>query len=101
MQDSISTSNGSVTITIADKLTFEDHDNFRSLLKVIESEENNSCTINLKDLNTIDSAGLGMLMIAFEAAEKTGTSFQIHQPDGQVKRLLEISEFDKVMTIVS
>ncbi len=99
MQHSIDTGNGVITISLAEKLSFEDHDKFRELLTAFESKEYKNCSINLQQLSAIDSAGLGMLMIAFETAEKNGLSFQLLKPQGQVKRLLEISQFDKVMPI--
>ncbi len=99
MKDSVTTTDGRLTIALSEKLTFEDHNNFRELLKLVNSNEHRSCTIDLKDLETIDSAGLGMLMIAFETAEKAGMQFQLAKPQGQVEKLLEISEFDKVMSI--
>ncbi|MBL4907124.1 MAG: STAS domain-containing protein [Sneathiella sp.] len=99
MRDSVTTANGQLTISIADKLTFEDHNDFRELLKLMTGYEHRSCVIDLHGLQTIDSAGLGMLMIAYETAEKAGMSFMLSKPVGQVERLLEISEFDKVMRI--
>ncbi len=99
MQHSIDTDSGAITISLAEKLSFEDHDKFRDPLKIFESKEYKSCSVNLQQLSAIDSAGLGMLMIAFETAEKNGINFQLAKPQGQVKRLLEISQFDKVMTI--
>ncbi len=101
MKDSVTATDDGLTITLADKLTFEDHTNFRDLLRLIENKEHKNCRFDLHGLQTIDSAGLGMLMIAFETAEKAGVNFQIYKPGGQVKQLLDISEFDKVMTIVS
>lgn len=99
MKDSVSTANGQLTISIADKLTFEDHNNFRELLKLMTANDHKSCVIDLHELQTIDSAGLGMLMIACETAEKAGIKFSLQKPMGQVERLLEISEFNKVMNI--
>lgn len=99
MRDSVSTANGQLTISLADKLTFEDHNNFRELLKLMTTNDHNSCVFDLHELQTIDSAGLGMLMIACETAEKAGINFTLHKPVGQVERLLEISEFNKVMKI--
>lgn len=99
MKDSVSTTNGQLTISIADKLTFEDHNDFRELLKLMTANDHNSCIIDLHGLQTIDSAGLGMLMIACETAEKAGINFMLSRPVGQVERLLEISEFNKVMRI--
>ena len=101
MEDSVAAVGDSLTITLAQKLTFEDHNNFRDLLKLMGNKEYQSCSIDLQRLTGIDSAGLGMLMIAYETAEKSGVNFQLFKPVGQVKQLLEISEFNKVMTIIS
>ncbi|OUR76735.1 hypothetical protein A9Q83_13275 [Alphaproteobacteria bacterium 46_93_T64] len=101
MKDSVTTTDSSLTISLSEKLTFEDHTNFRELLKLINNDIHRNCSIDLRGLEAIDSAGLGMLMIAFETAEKFGMSFNLYKPVGQVKRLLEISDFEKVMSIVS
>ncbi|MBL4666424.1 MAG: STAS domain-containing protein [Sneathiella sp.] len=100
MKDSVAATDYGLTITISDKLTFEDHNEFRDLLRLFDNKDHKHCRFDLQGLKTIDSAGLGMLMIAFETAEKAGIQFQLYKPDGQVKQLLEISEFDKVMNIV-
>ena len=84
---------------MSERLTFEDHDNFRDILKNIKDATQSHCAMDLSQLKAVDSAGLGMLMIAFETAEKNNLDFSLVSPNGQVKRLLEISEFDKVMTI--
>ncbi|MFT6557601.1 STAS domain-containing protein [Sneathiella sp.] len=99
MKEQIKKSDGILEIIISEKLTFEDHNKFRELLKMVNKDQQSQCQINLKHLESIDSAGLGMLMIAFETAEKEGVGFEIRSPTGQVKRLLEISQFDRVMTI--
>lgn len=99
MRDSVTTTQGILKISLAEKLTFEDHDNFRELLKLVSKNEHKRCEFDLENLYAIDSAGLGMLMIAYETAEKAGVKFTLSKPSGQVERLLEISEFDKVMTI--
>lgn len=99
MKENTIKENGQITIQISETLSFEDHDNFRGLLDQLQSSGCKKCVIDLNQLSSIDSAGLGMLMIAFETAEKAGLDFLINKPQGQVKRLLEISEFEKVMSI--
>ena len=99
MKNSIKTDNNEFQIILSDRLTFEDHEDFREVISGIKKCDQPSCAIDLCNLKAIDSAGLGMLMIAFETAEKAKKKFKLKRPNGQVKRLLEISEFDKVMTI--
>jgi len=99
MQNNIKTENNELQILLSDRLTFEDHEAFREIITAIKKCEPPSCYIDLANLKAIDSAGLGMLMIAFETSEKAKKKFRLRKPTGQVKRLLEISEFEKVMAI--
>lgn len=88
-----------IKIKISDKLAFDDHDSFRDLLSQISASGSKKCVMDLAELNTIDSAGLGMLMIAHETSEKENWEFVISQPQGMVRRMLEITEFNKLMTV--
>ena len=81
------------------KFSFDDHKSFRELLTQISEDGCSGCTLDLSSVTSSDSAGLGMLMMAFETAEKEGKSFKISRPNGQVRKLLEISDFEKVMQI--
>ena len=99
MKHRITQNDGALTVKLSDELTFDDHGIFRELLEQISSSGSTRCVLDLIDLNAIDSAGLGMLMIAFEASEKEHWEFVVSRPRGQVKRMLEITEFEKIMTI--
>ena len=90
---------GTLTIRLSNKLTFDDHGVFRDLLKQISSSGCKRCVLDVGGLDSIDSAGLGMLMIAFEASEVEHWEFVISHPRGQVQRMLEITEFAKIITI--
>lgn len=89
----------SMTIKLSGELAFNDHGIFRDILKQISSSGCKYCVMDVGDLTSIDSAGLGMLMIAFDASVKENWKFTIAHPKGQVKRLLEITDFAKVITI--
>ena len=99
MKHQTTQNNDVVTVKLSDKLTFDDHGNFRDLLKEISTVGSKRCVMDIGELESIDSAGLGMLMIAFEASEKEDWQLVIARPQGQVKRMLEITEFGKLMTI--
>ncbi|WP_169569001.1 STAS domain-containing protein [Sneathiella limimaris] len=100
MKPVVTSDNTTLNIALTEKLSFEDHNSFRELLDLLNDKKYKSCLIDLSGLESIDSAGLGMLMIARETADKTGAKLQLLKPAGQVKRLLEISEIDKIITIV-
>lgn len=88
-----------MTIKLSGELTFNDHGAFRDMLKQISSSGCQCCAMDVGDLTSIDSAGLGMLMIAYDASVKEHWKFVIAHPKGQVKRLLEITEFTKIITM--
>ena len=90
---------GALTIKLSGALTFDDHGVFRDLLRQISSSGCERCAMDVGELKSIDSAGLGMLMIAFDASVQERWKFVISNPKGQVKRLLEITEFSKIITI--
>ena len=87
-------------ISLSEKLTFEDHDGFRDLLESVTASASKRCVFDLSDLQSIDSAGLGMLMIAHETSERDDWKLVLSGPKGQVGKMLELTEFDKVMSIV-
>lgn len=91
--------NGIMNVRLSDRMTFLDHGTFRALLSDIEKSGARTCVIDLSDLISVDSAGLGMFIIARDAAQKQGWSLLIRKPQGHVKALLELGRFDKLLTI--
>lgn len=86
-------------VRFGDRMTFSDHTAFRALLKEITKSGAKACVFDLHDLQAIDSAGLGMFMIALDEAKKSGWTLRLKSPQGPVKSLLELGRFDKLMSI--
>jgi anti-anti-sigma factor len=84
---------------ISDKLTSSDLSNFRALLSEIKQSSRKVVVLDLSNLNWIDSAGLGMLILAKELAEKEELDLVLRSPRGHVKSLLELGRFDKIFNI--
>jgi len=55
----------------------------------------------LKDLESIDSAGLGMLLIINDAVQEDSKSMVLSGAKGQVQKMLDISKFAEIITIKS
>ncbi|WP_300473197.1 STAS domain-containing protein [Breoghania sp.] len=49
---------------------FSDHAEFRNLLNQITASKVDSCIIDLSKLQSIDSSGLGMFIVAFRNGKK-------------------------------
>jgi anti-anti-sigma factor len=55
--------------------------------------------IDLKDLDWIDSAGLGMLLLARETAAKNNLQLVLRAPQGDVKSLLKLGRFETLFDV--
>jgi len=88
---------GVYTAHLADKLTFADHSLFRKLLEDVKESKCAKCVFDLKDLNLIDSSGLGMIMIAIDEAKKNAWSLHVTGAVGPVKQLLQLSRLDQLL----
>ena len=92
-------SNNKFEAEISDKLTSSDLSHFRELLSEIKQSTCKVIVLDLDRLDWIDSAGLGMLILAKELAEKEELELVLRSPKGHVKSLLELGRFDKIFTI--
>ncbi|MCA0400621.1 MAG: STAS domain-containing protein [Proteobacteria bacterium] len=86
-------------VRLHDRMSFSDHALFRDALGEIRKATPSLCVIEMENLVSIDSAGLGMLMIAHEEAKKGGWGLRLQAPQEQVRKLLHLACMDKVLTI--
>ena len=93
-------SNGShYSFSLSGKFTFSDHSSFKSIIDTLKSGEVSSVSLDLSNLDFVDSAALGMLLIAREEAEKNNMSLTIIKPTGQIDKMFKISKFDTLFNI--
>lgn len=86
-------------IQLLGRFTFADHEGFRSVVQVLEAPETDRVVFDLSGLEFVDSAGLGMFLIAREAAERRKLQLVLKGAVGQVKRMLDLGRFDALFTI--
>src|SRR5262245_29524116 len=84
---------------LRDRLSFADNATFRKLLDDMIASKKRQWVLNLSGLASVDSAGLGMFIIAAETAKKEGLSITLKQPLGHVRKLIELSKIDKLMPV--
>ncbi|WP_237152692.1 STAS domain-containing protein [Oryzibacter oryziterrae] len=87
------------TAHLAERLSFADHPAFRTLIEDIARAKPSSCVFELSELQSIDSAGLGMFLIALDGAKKGGWSLTLRNAQGHVKSLLQLGRFDKLLQL--
>lgn len=86
-------------MAISGKFTFADRQVFRDLFKDITDQDIKRLCIELSQVEFVDSAALGILLLARDEAEKASTALVLKSPQGQVKRMFEISKFHDLFNI--
>ena len=94
---STSSDEKSVTINIDGSFDYSCHGEFRESYR--NSPAGTQYVINMSGANYMDSSALGMLLLLREHAGGDDARISITNCDGQIKKILEISNFDKLFSI--
>lgn len=86
---------GTTEILLSGHLTFADHEKFRDVLTAISEAKGERTVLDLSALEFADSSGLGMFMIAHDAARKANKQFRIRGARNEVKRLMTLARFER------
>lgn len=81
------------------KFGFSDNEKMQVIIAEIEESKCSLCSVDLGGLDSIDSAGLGMLLLLNDAIDEQGSRLELCNPSGQVQKMLEISKFSDFITI--
>jgi HptB-dependent secretion and biofilm anti anti-sigma factor len=91
--------NDDASVSISGEFTFTDHIAFKAIASRLFARQGKPIVIDLAKLEFIDSAGLGMLLIVREEADKAHRSLVLRGPCGQVKRMFDVTKFDTIFTV--
>ncbi len=86
-------------IAIVGNFNFSDNPAIEKLITSFDSDSQKEFVLSLDKLESIDSAGLGMLILLSDAAGAKGMPLRIRGPQGQVRKMLEITEFNNIIPI--
>jgi anti-anti-sigma factor len=100
MKYALSTDEHGLHATMSGRFTFHDHTVFRGLLEAIHGATVGCVTVDLGGVEFIDSAALGMLLLANDACQKVGLKLVAQHPNGQVRRTLDIAAMGSIFQIV-
>ncbi|MFH1805266.1 MAG: STAS domain-containing protein [Pseudomonadota bacterium] len=92
-------SGDTVEISLSGRFTFGDHTAFRKLIEEMRDSGVEKQILDLSEIDFIDSAGLGMLLLARDEGEKSRSSITLRGAKGQVKRMLEVARFDTLFKL--
>lgn len=87
------------TVNMKGRLTFVDHATFRKMIDQVRETKASQCVLQLHELEFIDSAGLGMLLVLRDTLIKNSGNLILKTPRGQVKKMFQVSHFDTMFDI--
>ncbi len=83
-------------ILISGSFTFRDHDTFFEIVSLIKTAQDKKIVFNMTDCDFIDSAALGMFVIAHDEASSKGVELSIKGVKGKVKDVMYAARFDSL-----
>jgi len=86
-------------VKVKGRFTFSDHTSYKELFDVFNDEKLDKLELDINEVEFVDSAALGLLLLTRDEAEKTGKTLSIVGPQGQVKKMFEISRFYELFDI--
>ncbi len=87
-------------IKLGGRLTFSHHREYRDVLNQLMSHKAQIYEFDLSGVDFIDSAGLGMLLIAKQHAEASSAEVVLKKPAEEVQRMLKVAKFEKMFNII-
>lgn len=87
-------------ITIDGDITFADHAAFRQTIELFADAGIDTITYDLRNVGFMDSAALGMLLLARDEASKKNKKIVLEHPAGQVKKIFQVTRFYELFTVV-
>ena len=94
-----SISQGNFDIRLSGKFTFADNPEFREILNTIADMEVQQVILHMAGVEFVDSAALGMLLLARDEAEKHRKKLVLSGAVGQVKKMFDMARFNTIFTM--
>jgi anti-anti-sigma factor len=86
-------------IDLKGRLTFADYSIFREITAIFNDAEVDVCFFDLSGLEFIDSAGLGMLLIARDKLQSRNGQLVLRGAMGQVKKMIDLGRLDALFSM--
>lgn len=86
-------------VQLSGRLTFAENGAFRQVVEGLQHSARDQVVIDLGGLDFIDSAGMGMLLVARDLVAAQGGSVRLRNAAGQVARMLRLAKFSDFFTL--
>ncbi len=94
----LDSSSKTLEINISGRFDFDVHKDFRKVTDEIGNSVS-SIIVNMAKVDYLDSSALGMLLILRDKVGDVKGAVKIKNMKGDVKKILEIANFDKLFTL--
>ena len=88
-----------LSISVTGRFDFGVHQDFRRATDEAGSDIN-SIVVDMSEVDYLDSSALGMLLVLRDKVGEKQSAVQIKGAKPEVKKILEIANFDKLFTLV-
>ena len=93
----IDPSGSTATVVFSGNITFSENLSFRQMLRELEEKKPGTVTFDLSGVGMVDSAGLGMFLIAREKAENGGFKLGLTGAAGHVASMLKLTKLSDLI----
>ncbi len=83
------------------EFTFTVHPTFRGMIDEAIKTGAKAIQLDLTDVEYIDSAGLGMFLVAHERSNEEGWRFFISNPREKVQKMFTLARLETIVTITN
>ena len=97
MEHSANANGDALELALSGKFTFADNKAFNRLIGDVPTYK--KIIVDLAQVDFIDSAALGVLLLLRDKCEKSSTLLALKNPKGQVKQMFDISRFGDLFDI--
>jgi len=97
MDYKIKNEGGKAQVVFTGDITFSENVSFRQLLKDISEQKITSCNFDLTAVDMVDSAGLGMFLIAREQADTADWKLTVSGAQGHVASMLKLTKLSDLL----
>lgn len=94
MEFSMQETGSTLEVLMQGRFTFSENQKFKLILQQALSSKPAVVIFDLGKVDFIDSAGLGMLLLAKDEMDSMNTSILLRGAQGQVKKMLNVSCFE-------
>lgn len=92
------TQNGdTVELTASGAFDFDDHSTMRSTIAELQDGDATKIQMTMTDVTSVDSAAIGLLLMAHDRLKKSGKSFAIKGAQGLTERALRHAKVDEMI----